>query len=447
MSDGPPAKHEESGSIGSSTLIIPNSNVKTQREKIEQIRCIIEDCSAFLDSLASDPPPQPILAKFFPESVHKEATEFIKLAEQNYCRLRDQVEYENLYWTTQEHVDTELMDRISDLLDNLGRTRPIFQTASNSIFPSVIRPPVSRPIKLFLTTQDALMRRKLEKKRDFEKHPAQIHLSVDTETRIDGELFHQLRPTASHMFPPESASPPGSEDIRAFLQTLAQNGFAESHSHLMSVFKNWETGSITSSTLITVLANVLESHPEVLETFQTVSARMVPSIKINIAVNTHGKISSVTLVLSNKDGLIIPISKELRGLVDEFSTATVITSSSGIRSLLASPNPEQSWNTLANMDERWMAAVIPLLQLELELATCASRIQQCSTLLRRVSRKNCCLPASFLLEDIEREGKNPISGGGFAVFTGFQWFDDMLRLTCTTDRTSGVVIYTIRLFV
>ncbi|THU98419.1 hypothetical protein K435DRAFT_30716 [Dendrothele bispora CBS 962.96] len=244
-------------------------------------------------------------------------------------------------------------------------------------------------------------------------------MSVTVETDGGRPQLSQLRrsttglPSGREILDPRTL-PRGAEAARSFLQELRERIPADSHifSHLIAVFDVWITGSIVNSSFITALATSLESYPELLESFQTASSQMAPPVKLHIAVDTRGKISLVTIISSGKDGLIVPISTDMRRLADEFSSnMTPITSSSGLRSLLGIP--DRCREVLMKMDVRWMAAVIPLIQLELTENNAYSR--QLHMLLLKLTKTNCSLPASLLLENIEREGANPISGGGFAV--------------------------------
>ena len=125
----------------------------------------------------------------------------------------------------------------------------------------------------------------------------------------------------------------------------------------MQIYRGADTASIVS------LVAPLDSYPEVLESLNTVLFQMQPFAKLHVAVNTQGKVSSVTVILSGNDGWITPISAEMKELVSQSSGTSSLASSSEIRTLLASSDATRCSEVSANMDPGWATSVIPLIQL------------------------------------------------------------------------------------
>ncbi|KAF5363231.1 hypothetical protein D9758_008382 [Tetrapyrgos nigripes] len=402
----------------SQTLVIPSAKVKTLREQLERIRITIEECSIALGTLDLQLTVPLLLQKYFPEGVRKAAKEFIVEAKTDHRRLRDRFEYENLIWTTQEPHNPKLWARIADLLVDVERAQVIIERAKSNIFHhtssrpfiSTVPPIVARRLgTLFLSAQDKVSSLK-QRRVNFSRHPAEIHVTVETAT--DGQDSAQLRQDA----PPKQGSI-SLELIRSFLGDVKRRIPSESesfHSHIVSLFDNCVGLNVTTdSAFITALATALHLYPEVLENFNAILSRISPfPAKLYVIVDTLGTVAFVTIVSVTNDIQIIPISLEMRAMsADPWSL-----SRHELQSLITS---HKSGKLFSHMDVRWSPALTTLIQL-----ACPSELQdhehddvytrQCRNVLRRLAKNTCGLPASYLLEDIEREGNYAVSGGGFA---------------------------------
>lgn len=167
---------------------------------------------------------------------------------------------------------------------------------------------------------------------------------------------------------------------------------------------DWWKGRLETKKFVEITAKTFAPKPGLLQDLNLL-LRLDPVHASRLFLSPHeSELSAV--VLEESDGSqILAVSPAAK------SRPSVITSSKDVQDILASEDP---WKTLVNVDPIWVPSVMQLFQIELETASDSDYSRKCMKYLRSLVKKHRALPPSFLLNNIAREGTNPVWGGGFA---------------------------------